>query len=161
MVIDMFAETDCEARSVNILTTRAMQLTGASKQTFNEVVADGYYPAAPMGEDGRSRRFGDADVLGLATFAMLMKMGMKARLAGTWASLVVNQFRVHGEKLVKVHLIKPTDGEIYAQPDFGQGMEAAPERALEMTIPVETIMADLYRRYRELHQAGEFQDDAE
>ena len=157
---------------MNILTARAMQLTGVDRVKFNDAIADGHYTTPPE-VDGKSRRFGDDDMAGLAAFGRLLELGIKVPLAASWACAVVESFREHRTDLVSFHIVRTFDGRTFLLPFFGADKDEGriaydPDwldkpngtAALEITIPVANIMADLYRRYRELHQAGHFKDDA-
>ena len=80
----------------------AVKLAGLDRMQFNDYVADGLYPCAPVTEKGRTRTFGEDDLVTLVIFARLLTQGHKPRTAGQLACRAMS-FATNPRNTVPVH----------------------------------------------------------
>lgn len=108
---------------MQIATAWAMSITGADRLQFNEAVAAGYYKCAPETTERTMRFFDFADLIGLAVFARMLKLGLSKRLASAFACRTVDNVRNNGQDLERVVLTLDADGSLWGGPYYTPGKD--------------------------------------
>ena len=124
-----------------LLTTAvACRVCRIDRQRFNEHVASGAYFFAPDAAKGRSRYFGDADLVALYIFARQVERQVNSKAAGQLANYVfdaINYDRAEGEKQIAV--CYSLNGGTYVK----KGSELPPLQETMRPAPYEIQIFDL------------------
>src|SRR5438132_13846853 len=74
----------------------ALQLVNLERLKFNEAVANGHYPCAPITTAGSVRLFAEDDLVALYVFARLLELNVASRRAGQLACEFKSHMRSKG-----------------------------------------------------------------